>query len=380
MIYKSKDVNTNINISNIDIGNIGATFYTEDEGTASIRIFIKWNNKAVNLNLTNLKPKLDLFLADGSIFTDEPIRIITPETGVIQYDIRNEVIRHAGNVNAKLFLESENESVHVANFSFTIVDSGVEGKVQKEINIPLLKDAVQKLITENSDMILGEGFKDEVSSNFIQYAKNNPDEFKGPQGERGKQGIQGPIGNTGETGATGPKGDKGDIGIQGPQGETGLTGPKGDKGDTGSVGPKGDKGDPFKYTDFTQSQLDALKGPKGDSGVVISDTGWLDIVLQNGVVPFSSDTTPKYRIIKINRISYVYIKGTIKNITATQTTFGSIPVESVDKTYPIISYETMGTTMFRSITLNHYSGTLLVNFSDIPSSSSSVKFYAHWII
>lgn len=31
-------------------------------------------------------------------------------------------------------------------------------------------------------------------------------------------------------------------------------------------GPKGDKGEPFKYSDFTAEQLQALRGPKGDSG------------------------------------------------------------------------------------------------------------------
>ena len=31
-------------------------------------------------------------------------------------------------------------------------------------------------------------------------------------------------------------------------------------------GPKGDKGEPFRYSDFTQEQLNALKGPKGDPG------------------------------------------------------------------------------------------------------------------
>lgn len=31
-------------------------------------------------------------------------------------------------------------------------------------------------------------------------------------------------------------------------------------------GPPGSKGEPFKYSDFTQDQLNALKGPKGDKG------------------------------------------------------------------------------------------------------------------
>ena len=34
----------------------------------------------------------------------------------------------------------------------------------------------------------------------------------------------------------------------------------------GSQGPPGPKGEPFKYSDFTQDQLNALKGPKGDKG------------------------------------------------------------------------------------------------------------------
>jgi hypothetical protein len=32
-------------------------------------------------------------------------------------------------------------------------------------------------------------------------------------------------------------------------------------------GPQGPKGEPFRYSDFTQDQLNALKGPKGDTGL-----------------------------------------------------------------------------------------------------------------
>lgn len=38
------------------------------------------------------------------------------------------------------------------------------------------------------------------------------------------------------------------------------------KGERGPIGPPGPKGEPFKYSDFTQEQLNALKGPKGDKG------------------------------------------------------------------------------------------------------------------
>lgn len=63
--------------------------------------------------------------------------------------------------------------------------------------------------------------------------------------------------------------------LKGPKGEQGLPGPKGEPFKYSDFtqdqlnalkGPKGDKGEPFRYSDFTQEQLNALKGPKGDPG------------------------------------------------------------------------------------------------------------------
>jgi hypothetical protein len=63
--------------------------------------------------------------------------------------------------------------------------------------------------------------------------------------------------------------------LKGPKGEQGLPGPKGEPFKFSDFtqdqlnalkGPKGDKGEPFKYSDFTAEQLLALKGPKGDPG------------------------------------------------------------------------------------------------------------------
>lgn len=269
MIYKYKDIETNINNKTVDIGNVGVRFYTEDENTGSIRIFIKWNGKNVDLDSINMRPKLDLFLSDGSIFIDEAINIISSKSGLIQYNIPNKVIKHAGVVNAKLFLESELESVHVANFSFNIVDSGVEDKVQKEISLNLVEDTVKRIMSDDLTELLDNGFKTELTTDLQNYISENSEQFKGPQGERGLQGEQGIQGNRGETGAQGPKGEKGDTGAQGVQGikgDKGDTGQIGIKGDTGPKGEKGDKGNPFVYSDFTQSQLAGLKGPKGDTG------------------------------------------------------------------------------------------------------------------
>ena len=77
------------------------------------------------------------------------------------------------------------------------------------------------------------------------------------------------------------------VKLQGPKGEpfkfsdftqeqlNALKGPKGEPFKYSDFtqdqlnalkGPKGDKGEPFKYSDFTAEQLLALKGPKGDPG------------------------------------------------------------------------------------------------------------------
>lgn len=88
----------------------------------------------------------------------------------------------------------------------------------------------------------------------------------GPKGERGDPGLQGIPGEIGPQGLTGPQGlqgIQGERGLDGQPGPKGEPGPKGDKGETGERGPKGD---PFKYSDFTQEQLEALRGPAGPSG------------------------------------------------------------------------------------------------------------------
>lgn len=63
--------------------------------------------------------------------------------------------------------------------------------------------------------------------------------------------------------------------LKGPKGEQGLPGPKGEPFKYSDFtqeqlnalkGPKGDKGEPFKYSDFTAEQLLALRGPKGEPG------------------------------------------------------------------------------------------------------------------
>lgn len=319
MIIKMTDVETNISTTNVDIGDIGSLFYTEDENTAFIRIRINYDGQPVNLNDTDMKPKLDLFMQDGSIFIDEPTEMLIAESGLIQYNIPTKVIKHAGRVSCKLFLDNGTDSVHVANFTFNIVESGVENIVAKEINVELLKDTVRKVIDENSDSILGENFKNEVSNNFLEYAKTHTEEFKGPKGD---------------------------------------TGEKGDTGQKGSVGPQ---------------------GPKGDTGSVnITDSGWLPLTLVNGATKFdyAGVMIPSYRILIINNTKIVQVYGMFSGLKS-NTVFANIPSNIVPtQQLQLKALDRIGTnTCMFNINTN---GTLAVQGSATDTSAYIID--ANWIV
>lgn len=210
-IYKNKDITTNIDTEKMSINNSDTYFYTEDKGSAALRIFINHRNTAFNLDNTNLKPVLDLFHTDGSIWLDEPLEVIMSDKGLLQYNIPDNVIAHAGLIKAKLFLRNAEQSVHVANFTFDIKDSGIEGAVEKEISVNIVDDAVKKIINEQPELFKGEkGDKGDT----------------GPQGKQGERGIKGEQGEQGIKGDTGPQGIQGVKGEQGPKGDTLLASPK----------------------------------------------------------------------------------------------------------------------------------------------------------
>ena len=183
-IYKSKDITTNIESEKMSINNSDTYFYTEDKGSAALRIFINHRKTAFNLDNTNLKPVLDLFHTDGSIWLDEPLEVIMSDKGLLQYNIPNNVIAHAGQIKAKLFLRNAEQSVHVANFTFDIKDSGIEGAIEKEISVNIVDDAVKRIMNEQPELFKGE---------------------KGDKGDKGPQGIQGKQGPKGDTLLAPPK-------------------------------------------------------------------------------------------------------------------------------------------------------------------------------
>lgn len=181
-IYKNKDITTNIDTEKMSINNSDTYFYTEDKGSAALRIFINHRKTAFNLDNTNLKPVLDLFHTDGSIWLDEPLEVIMSDKGLLQYNIPDNVIAHAGLIKAKLFLRNTEQSVHVANFTFDIKDSGIEGAIEKEISVNIVDDAVKRIMNEQPELFKGE--KGEKLT-FEDLTDEDKEELKGEQGPKG---------------------------------------------------------------------------------------------------------------------------------------------------------------------------------------------------
>ncbi|TDM04073.1 BppU family phage baseplate upper protein [Macrococcus carouselicus] len=177
VILKNRDIAADIKVTGVDLGNIGAKFYTEDENTASITLYIKYNGLGFDLTQSAMKPKLDLFTLDGSIFLDEPLEVVDSTSGIIKYTIQPDVIKHVGSVNAKLFLTSENESVHVANFQFDIGDSGIDKAIAKQIDVNLIDNAIMSIIEANPDRFRGEAFTfEDFTSEQLESLKVKGDE------------------------------------------------------------------------------------------------------------------------------------------------------------------------------------------------------------
>src|SRR5699024_4954894 len=230
-------------------GGVYTNFYTEDKGSASIRIRLSSNEYYLDLTKTDLKPVLFLFHEDGSIFEIRDFINVMPDKGLIQYNLSDNVIAHAGKVKAKLFLKNTKQSVHVANFTFDIKDSGIEGAVEKEISVDIVDDAVRRIVKENAIELLGSDFEERLNRDVINHLESNPELYKGPKGDKGEQGPQG---------VRGLKGDTGEQGLQGPQGiqgERGIRGEQGPQGPRGMTGAKGDKGEDANY-DIVQGMID----------------------------------------------------------------------------------------------------------------------------
>lgn len=398
MIFKNKDISTNINERGVDIGSIDANFYTEDEQTASIRIFVKWNDKPVNLNLVNMRPVLNLYLQDGSIFEDETLQIVMPESGVIQYNVPVNVIKHVGKANAKLFLVNENESIHAVNFSFNIIDSGVEGPVRKELSFNLVDESIRKIVKENALTLLDDSFKTDVNEALKSYVMENSDLFQGPKGDTGEQGIQGIKGDTGEQGPQGPTGPKGDIGPKGETGERGLRGPAGetptlpDFSNWQKYKLTNDDGKSHKLVNAELDNPDYLSNLKpgfyycpSPTGSPLDKSGFLEVYeYSNNIV--------KHVLFRSFNLNRIFMKNCHlswsewKEITNNQTDTGWLPISikngysksiipDFEPSYRVIDYCTYKKVFVRLGVTNLTNGKNIV--ASIPSELNPYKIYSH---
>ena len=181
-IYKNTDLEFSLQ-QGTEKGGVYTNFYTEDKGSASIRIRLSSNEYYLDLTKIDLKPVLFLFHEDGSIFEIKDFINVMPDKGLIQYNLSDNVIAHAGKVKAKLFLKNTKQSVHVANFTFDIKDSGIEGAVAKEISVNIVDDAVRRIVKENAMELLDDEYKEKINQDIIEYVASNPDKYRGQDGK-----------------------------------------------------------------------------------------------------------------------------------------------------------------------------------------------------
>ncbi|MGX0433106.1 BppU family phage baseplate upper protein [Staphylococcus hominis] len=184
-IYKTKEIETNINERGVNLGNVDVTLYTMDKGSAAFKVYLKRevdyaNEKVydpVNLYTTNMTPRIDIVAADGSVFANEPIDIVIPENGVIQYIVSDYVIRHAGKMDVYIYLENKSESVQVANFYFYIEEDGVARRLGKEITGGRLEDVVKNVMSGQLMELLSEDFREQLEREIKSFLQDHNKDF-----------------------------------------------------------------------------------------------------------------------------------------------------------------------------------------------------------
>jgi len=111
--------------------------------------------------------------------------------------------------------------------------------------------------SELSDYVKKAEINQYTSASSVQLTPEQIEKLRGPKGEPGTPG---------QRGADGERGPQGVPGQPGPKGEPFKFSDFTQEQLNALKGPKGDKGEPFRYSDFTAEQLLALRGPKGDPG------------------------------------------------------------------------------------------------------------------
>lgn len=215
-IFKSSNISLDIKSTKNDIGDVGVKFYSEDINTTALVIRITKDNEFFNLNEQNYEPKINLFMGDGSIFLNQSVEMIDAENGLVRYLLKDKV-KHAGQVKVKVLLKKADESIHVADFKFEVIDSELDKAVAKEIDVDVLADAFERFALKYPEKIRGKAFT------YDDFTEEQLKSLKGKDGTVSFEELtpEQKLFLKGEKGDTGPKGDAGAKGDIGPKGKDG---------------------------------------------------------------------------------------------------------------------------------------------------------------
>ena len=72
-----------------------------------------------------------------------------------------------------------------------------------------------------------------------------------------------------------------------------------------------------------QNQLNTLTSTING---LVQDSGWQNIELLNGAIPYASNSVPKARLVSVNGVFFLSLKGAIKGITETNIDIAKIPL------------------------------------------------------
>lgn len=105
------------------------------------------------------------------------------------------------------------------------------------------------------------------------------------------------------------------------------------------------------------------------------DTGWLDLPLINGVIPYGSMYRPVYRLINENGLNKLYLKGAVKNIASKNVAIANLPTNITSLVTSNMPFPQIGSnkggisTLIRwSVTVN---GAIQIDGSSMDTSQMS---------
>ena len=275
-----------ITSNNRDVDRLHQEFFSMDKNIAGFKFTLEnlTANKVICLFYFKKSKRystVDATIEDNAFTVKFDTSLITMDEPVVGYIYFEEIEKSADvysfqfNVRVSELDKSKNAPI-IEQKTGRIVD--IESIVTRSELEQILKTVhVESAAQDNSEIIkrlAALEAKPEIDTS--QFAtKEEIQNISLTPGPKGDRGDSGPQGNPGEVGPQGLQGLQGPQGLQGIQGERGLDGQPGPKGDIGPVGPQGiqgergpqgPKGDPFKYSDFTHEQIEALRGPAGPQG------------------------------------------------------------------------------------------------------------------